>query len=142
MGDFALLGGSLERGAFKRRLYMLCRQRGKVTLLFFSPSLSCGGHVEHLTAYAGWCSAHPQRSAWTLWAISPESLPLHEATARVHGLTAPLLTDADCAAAKLFGLADEGGYTPAVFLIGPDRTLLWKSLSPGREPPVALGPLV
>ncbi|MER5312635.1 redoxin domain-containing protein [Streptomyces sp. NPDC002773] len=143
VGDFALPGGSIEAGRFTRRTYMLCRQRGRVMLLFFSPALGRSDHLERLMAYADLLAERRQPPAWALWAISPDSLSSQEVTAHARGLTTPLLADDDDGVARMFGLAPaDSGRAPAVFLIAPDRTLLWKCLSPAPEALDVPGPFV
>lgn len=108
---------------------MLCRQWGNPLLIAFGPGGSSRSYATRLTAYAaglGVC----RPGSWALWAISPLELENQEGFARDYGLEMPLLADTGAVVAKSFGVAPaDGEVGAAVFLVAPDRTLLWKDTS-------------
>lgn len=129
VGDFALPGGVLGSSGFERRSYMLCRQRGNSLLLTFDSECDSSAYTRRLMDRAervGCC----RPGNWAFWAISPHSMDSQEECARRHGLTMPMLSDPNCTVARSFGvIPPNGGIRSSVFLIAPNRTLLWKHVS-------------
>ena len=124
--DFTLSG--VPPGA-----YHLAAQRGKVVVLAFYPGDFTPVCLRQLTHY----EEQRERLVATgavLWAISTDTLELHERMAKSYALSFPLLADPDVEVAALYGVKSlMGSARRSVFIVDAQGVIRYR-----REEPLSL----
>ncbi|MEN8893137.1 peroxiredoxin [Planktotalea arctica] len=117
-------------------------EAGSAVVLFFYPRDDTPGCTKEAIAFTG-MEAEFAALGVKIWGISADSLASHEKFAAKHGLSMPLLCDADNAVCEAYGVWKEKnmygkkffGIERATFLINADGTLaqVWRKVKvPGH----------
>jgi peroxiredoxin Q/BCP len=106
----------------------LAEQPGHPVVLAFYPG------DERIVCTKQMCSysdnlAELQRFEADIWGIAPQSIDSHATFASGRRLQMPLLTDADKAVAKQYGVVGAFGLRRSVFVIGADGRITWRWVS-------------
>jgi len=124
--DFTLSG--VPSGA-----YHLAGQRGKVVVLAFYPgdfTPVCLRQLQHYEEQRG----RLVRTGATLWAISTDTLELHERMAKSYALSFPLLADQGGVVAASYGVRGMlGAARRSVFIVDPEGIVRY-----AKEEPLSL----
>jgi peroxiredoxin Q/BCP len=124
--DFTLSG--VPSGA-----YHLADQRGKVVVLAFYPgdfTPVCLRQLQHYEEQRG----RLVRTGATLWAISTDTLELHERMAKSYALSFPLLADQGGKVAASYGVRGMlGSARRSVFIVDPEGVVRY-----AKEEPLSL----
>lgn len=99
------------------RPYALADHRGRVVVLVFYPHDDTPVCTTQLVSYSADLDQFAGLGAEVL-AVSPQDVPTHERFAGRHGIAFPLLSDADKAVGRAYGLVGPlGYYKRSVFVI-------------------------
>jgi thioredoxin-dependent peroxiredoxin len=127
--DFTLPGVVTHGDQAQRADYSLSAHRGRPLVLAFYPGDGTAVCTRQMCAYASELDSFTELNA-DVWGISPQGLDSHEAFARKHGLSFPLLADTELAVTRQYGITlGSSSLRRSVFVIDAGGVLRWKHVT-------------
>jgi thioredoxin-dependent peroxiredoxin len=127
--DFTLPGVVTHGDQAQRTDYSLSEHRGRPLVLAFYPGDNTAVCTRQMCAYASELDSFTELNA-DVWGISPQGLDSHEAFARKHGLSFPLLADTELAVTRQYGITlGSSNLRRSVFVIDAGGVLRWKHVT-------------
>ena len=135
--EFTLPAVTIVDGAAVYEDVTLSAHRGKTIVLAFYPGDNTAVCTKQLCSYTSDLDEFRAIDA-TVWAVSPQDIPSHEAFARKYAFGFPLLADVGKTVISEYGVSMLGvGVRRSIFVIDGDGIVRWKFVGFGLTYPDA-----